>query len=124
MKPFLSLARLNLYPQEYWRGDFDIEYEEPPFALNGSSPTTSSAEREAINELNEARKITEAILQYNAIEELPPLKNILLEDEVDNIIGWIEPELSISTRIHGYGKEGSWYEAGEELVKIPKFPCP
>ncbi|KAI0083681.1 hypothetical protein BDY19DRAFT_998365 [Irpex rosettiformis] len=113
-KPFMSLARLIVYADQYWRGDYELNDESKlPFTLKAPSKRAERSQMEAWNERVEAANIAKAILRWNGIEDLKPLIDI--DGQSHDALGFIVEYTDVEENI-------SWSETGSDVLYIPKFP--
>ena len=125
-KPFVALARMVLYPEDYWRGDYERKTEtDVPPAVKPRAKNAPFTLKESQNEVEEAARIAKAILAYNNLA--PPEKVDVTYDENGLPVSWSIPECkplsSCSTsgdRSQGV-KQEAWYEVGDEYINVPEF---
>ncbi|KAI0085722.1 hypothetical protein BDY19DRAFT_908924 [Irpex rosettiformis] len=114
-KPFMSLARLIIHADQYWRGDYELNDETKiPKPLKRPFRNADLSQKEAWNEHSEATNIAKAILRWNGIEELEPMKNII--NQKKEALGFILQYANNEER------NIAWYEAGSDVIQIPQFP--
>ncbi|KAI0086701.1 hypothetical protein BDY19DRAFT_995711 [Irpex rosettiformis] len=110
-KPFIALARLIIHAKQYWRGDYELNDETKlPIALKTPPKNVNTFKKEAWNEHLEAINIANAILRWNGIENLKSLDNVV--DRNKEVIGFGSRDMN----------NLAWYETGNEMILIPKFP--
>ncbi|KAI0082939.1 hypothetical protein BDY19DRAFT_999052 [Irpex rosettiformis] len=126
-RPFISLARLVIHADHYWRGDYDQEDDTdiPSFLKNVPENSFESETKETWNERVEAVKIAKAILDWNGIRTLNPLDDIV--DINGEPLGWEEVGEETNEEREEIGEakgQTAWFDVGNEYLYIPKFPHP
>lgn len=110
----MALVRLVVFSKQYWRGDYDSDQVNIPASLKTPKKHASDAIKEAWNEHEEAIRIAYAILEYNGIRDIKPLR--ILKDIDGSPVGWKVDESAERA------SEETRSEVGSEYIYIPRFP--
>lgn len=101
-KPFISLCRMLLYPQDYWGADYDNSPGGIPELFDFRSRRADETLRQSQREQVEAQRVARAILEYNGL--LASVTSVAPKTD-----GWDIP---------GHGR---WNEPGVEMINIQQF---
>ena len=114
----MALARLIVFATDYWRGEYDSDQLTIPPSLKQPKKHASQPMKEAWNEQEEAVRIANAILAYNDLYPLKPLKKFM--DDEGEPLGWrIDNRAETGNET---GCETPWFDVGSDYIDIPLFP--